>query len=269
MSSHPDLDPLTPAPSLDGLEGEARIQAMVDWFFENFEDPAEETPYNGREGGYLYIHGGPFEAQDYIPDAFPNATEEEQVEAIDRINADGPDFAPAGTRIHYPEEPDDFDRPPPPTLDERLNALSGQLDTIEAHVAQILAIQRGDSLGDLQEELGIGHNNPPPEAAEDEPDLRDVLASIQQIRDELAKPNPTQEASEEVVELAEGRFRRFVDWVKELAKKSPMLLASGAVTAAGSQLFNYVTGHQAEIVSIGSEIASTLGSWAANIGFSF
>ncbi|WP_296615635.1 hypothetical protein [Sphingomonas sp.] len=269
MSSHPGLDPLTPAPPLDGVEGEARIQAMVDWFFENFEDPAEETPYNGREGGYLYIYGGPFEAQDYIPDAFPDATEEEQIEAIDRIDADGPDFAPAGARIRYPEEQDDFDGPPPPTLDERLNALAGQLDTIEAHVAQILTIQRGDGLDDLQEEPGIGHNNPPPEIAEDEPDLRDVLASIQQIRDELAKPNFAQEASEKVVEVAEDRFRRFVEWVKELAKKSPMLLASGAVTAAGAKLFNYMTGHQAEIVSVGSEIVSTLGSWAANIGFPF
>jgi hypothetical protein len=36
------------------------------WFHRNFEDPAEETPYNTREGGYLYIWGGPYNAHDEL-----------------------------------------------------------------------------------------------------------------------------------------------------------------------------------------------------------
>ena len=36
---------------------------MLYWFRERFEDPVEETPYNSREGGYLYIWGGPYDAR--------------------------------------------------------------------------------------------------------------------------------------------------------------------------------------------------------------
>ncbi len=36
------------------------------WFHSNFEDPAQETPYNSREGGYLYIWGGPYNAHDEL-----------------------------------------------------------------------------------------------------------------------------------------------------------------------------------------------------------
>ena len=35
------------------------VKYLVDWFHYFYEDPANETPYNGREGGYLYIKGGP------------------------------------------------------------------------------------------------------------------------------------------------------------------------------------------------------------------
>ena len=42
--------------------------AMQEWFLARYCDPAEETPYNGREGGYLYIHGGPFDPADELPE---------------------------------------------------------------------------------------------------------------------------------------------------------------------------------------------------------
>jgi hypothetical protein len=45
MDEEPQLAPLTAPPSLEGLDSEGRIEAMVAWFFENFEDPAHETPY--------------------------------------------------------------------------------------------------------------------------------------------------------------------------------------------------------------------------------
>ncbi len=70
MDEEPQLAPLTVPPSLEALDSEGRIEAMVAWFFENFEDPAYETPYDGREGGYQYIWGGPHEAADYIYDQF-------------------------------------------------------------------------------------------------------------------------------------------------------------------------------------------------------
>jgi hypothetical protein len=43
---------------------------MRHWFHQNFEDPANETPCNSREGGYLYIWGGPYSAHEQLFDEF-------------------------------------------------------------------------------------------------------------------------------------------------------------------------------------------------------
>ena len=45
--------------ALRGMDREAQIETMRQWFFELYEDPAQETPYSGSDGGYFYIHGGP------------------------------------------------------------------------------------------------------------------------------------------------------------------------------------------------------------------
>ncbi len=232
---------------------------MVNWFYENFEDPAQETPYNGREGGYLYIHGGPYEAADYIPDAFPDATEEEHIEAIDQIDAEGPEFAPAGHRIQPPDEDYD-DREPPPPLDYRLDLLALQMDTIGRHVDEIMAIQRREQAG----EVGIGHNHPP-EPMEGQPDLREILDSIREVKAELAKPDRKNTANPEVVVRAEGRFTRFMAWLIELRDKAPMALALGAVGGAGKMLFDYAVAHHVEIQSVVVGATQTMAAWLSNL----
>lgn len=44
----------------DADEDEQRT-ALREWFKARYCDPAHETPYNGREGGYLFINGGPYD----------------------------------------------------------------------------------------------------------------------------------------------------------------------------------------------------------------
>jgi hypothetical protein len=49
----------------DGIEDaskEDQMELMEEWFRKHFEDPAERTPYESAEGGYIYIWGGPFDA---------------------------------------------------------------------------------------------------------------------------------------------------------------------------------------------------------------
>lgn len=36
---------------------EHQFEAMRRWFLARFEDPAESTPYDNGEGGYLFLHG--------------------------------------------------------------------------------------------------------------------------------------------------------------------------------------------------------------------
>ncbi len=44
--------------SLQFKSRDTRTELLRDWFFERYEDPANSTPYNSAEGGYLYIWGG-------------------------------------------------------------------------------------------------------------------------------------------------------------------------------------------------------------------
>lgn len=50
----------------EGLSDEEIIDFMRDWFYENYEDPAERTPYESAEGGYIYIWGGPYYAEEEL-----------------------------------------------------------------------------------------------------------------------------------------------------------------------------------------------------------
>ena len=44
---------------LEGLDSSEQVELMKEWFYENYEDPANRTPYESAEGGYIWIWGGP------------------------------------------------------------------------------------------------------------------------------------------------------------------------------------------------------------------
>lgn len=56
--------------SLKYKSKEDQIAVMRDWFYENYEDPANACPYESREGGYFYIYGGPYEASEVLQEMF-------------------------------------------------------------------------------------------------------------------------------------------------------------------------------------------------------
>jgi hypothetical protein len=89
-------DKTTPAPDLAGCTREEKIKRMVAWFFQNFEDPAERTPYESAEGGYIYIWGEA-DARDVLDDKFCKVEEVDQDminAAVDEIENDGAVWVP-------------------------------------------------------------------------------------------------------------------------------------------------------------------------------
>lgn len=87
-----------------------KVEAMIRWFHENYEDPAVRTPYESREGGYQWIWGGPYDAREEIGDEFSDVADESVIEqAVDDVTRDGFDWAPKERREDYDqeEEPDD------------------------------------------------------------------------------------------------------------------------------------------------------------------
>lgn len=121
----------------ESTEKTSRIEALIEWFHSNYEDPANRLPYESGEGGYQWIYGGPYDAREELEGQFPNEDEDIIDAAVEEIEADGLlEWAP----VSRPEDYDDDERPydddhqeeaaPPTKLREavsELESLIGQL----------------------------------------------------------------------------------------------------------------------------------------------
>lgn len=90
---------------------------LLHWFYRNFEDPAQKTPHDSSEGGYLYIWGGPYDANDALATEFGDIVSEDMInEAVEEVESDGIfDWAPGCAhpdmqRHREDAEADDFER---------------------------------------------------------------------------------------------------------------------------------------------------------------
>ncbi|MGB8031448.1 MAG: hypothetical protein WCF30_17490 [Terracidiphilus sp.] len=73
-----------------------QIIAMRAWFLGRYCDPAHGTPYNGREGGYQFIHGGPYDPEDVLHTRFARVVKEDVIqEVVDELHQEvGDEWAP-------------------------------------------------------------------------------------------------------------------------------------------------------------------------------
>jgi hypothetical protein len=86
-------------------EADADIQrdVLLTWFRQRFEDPAQRTPYNSEEGGYLWIHGGPYDAREELEQEFSEIVPAEVIEeVVDELETECDAWAPT-------PRPDDYD----------------------------------------------------------------------------------------------------------------------------------------------------------------
>lgn len=70
--------------SLRNADRETQADAVEHWFYANYEDPAENTPYIGSEGGYQFIHGGPFDAREELENEFSGTVPDDVIEEVVR-----------------------------------------------------------------------------------------------------------------------------------------------------------------------------------------
>lgn len=222
-----DLVGTSEVPDLSDMTFDERVEAIVDWFHENFEDPAQETPYDGREGGYQYIWGGPYEATDELNDAFDYEEYGAEIEAaVGEIESDGlTDWAPNGSRIREIENDGQVDLNPPP-LEERLAKFRGELDELEGFVNA----WRGRGM--------MGHNGPPEEAQLhiSGTELDEAQECIDAVRAELDKPNAIDAATPESLTKAESRFRSIAKKLWLAIKVGAGAVALGATKEVGKEL---------------------------------
>lgn len=82
---------------------ELQHEALRTWFLSRYWDPANDTPYMSGEGGYLYIHGGPYHADEELYGRFEGIVDDALIrEVIDDIESDGLyDWAPIHSEPDY------------------------------------------------------------------------------------------------------------------------------------------------------------------------
>jgi len=91
----------------DDLQNEDRenqLDFMRIWFFENFEDPVERTPFESREGGFIWVWGGPYNAQEELEDEFGGVVPDDVIEELTaELNDICYEWAPAAKPEDYDE----------------------------------------------------------------------------------------------------------------------------------------------------------------------
>ena len=82
---------------------EFQIEAMRQWFYARYEDPAQQTPYSSEEGGYIFVYGGPYDPNDVIQERFSHVVPYEVMgKLIDELWQEvGNEWAPTESEFEY------------------------------------------------------------------------------------------------------------------------------------------------------------------------
>lgn len=58
-----------------------QAEAIRQWFHARYWDPANDTPYNGREGGYQFINGS-YDPAEVIPERFNAIVHDDVIQKV-------------------------------------------------------------------------------------------------------------------------------------------------------------------------------------------
>ena len=108
---------------------------MRTWFYSHFQDPVEETPYDSRDGGYQYIHGGPYEAEEELGSHFAGLIPDDVIEELsDELDGESSEWAGRSDPSDY--DLSDYDKYALQTI----GPASGHIYTFNASVDSILKL---------------------------------------------------------------------------------------------------------------------------------
>lgn len=221
----PQHDPLTiPPDDFSEMTLDEAVEAIEEWFFENFENPANSTPHDSGEGGYQYIWGGPYDTRDIVENVFADSASDELITAaIEALNLESDVWVPS---IRRRRAPDDEYMPDVAADPASLHAeLQQRLSALEEAVAALPASPPGS-----------GHNNPPEaiEAVAYTPEDRtEIVVAIAVLKAQPVTPPDDGKAAAESATVLERKASKFRDWltrqgdnfVTEFVKESGKKLA--------------------------------------------
>jgi len=95
------------------LPEDDQIEIMRNWFYDNYQDPEEECPYDSEDGDYVYIWGGPYSAVEELEcefgeyvnnDLIKKLTDELEEHCYEWSAISSPDLALNETFSEWPRE---------------------------------------------------------------------------------------------------------------------------------------------------------------------
>ena len=64
------------------MDANDQLKLMREWFLANYETPAHSLPYESREGGYIWIDGGPYDPHEELHGKFGEFVPEAVIETL-------------------------------------------------------------------------------------------------------------------------------------------------------------------------------------------
>lgn len=135
------------------------------WFASNYEDPAQSLPYNSREGGFLWIRGGPYSALQAIEEQFGTTYPFALLEEVANDIIDDAGGLDEWSPIDDPDRDDFDDEPHEATpLDQRRYIAARISETareLRTMLTPLTDIETGLHAPNHDALPGPGHNQPP------------------------------------------------------------------------------------------------------------
>lgn len=79
---------------LADMSASDQLEVMREWFLDNFEDPVHSLPYESREGGYIWIDGGPYDAHNELSRKFSEYVADDVIQTLgDELSSECPEWA--------------------------------------------------------------------------------------------------------------------------------------------------------------------------------
>jgi hypothetical protein len=181
-----------------------QLEYVIAWFHSRYEDPAMETPYNGQEGGYIYVHGGPYDARDEIGNEFADIISDEVIDlAVDDVESEGIfNWAPTHQhpdRINEEFEYDTDFEPSSATLETVLQRLDeGNIPSYGDDFEKSARTAITQDIEELEAQFptdpsthgGIGHNQPPGEMKFTATEIAEIRAALSVTKEQLSQKQP-------------------------------------------------------------------------------
>lgn len=240
------LRPLTTCPlNLFIMRPKEAADAIVRWFFDNFENPARQTSYAGRAGGYVSIWG-PYDAREIVERVFQGRAPADVIHfAVDEIGGEGTGWVPASSRVLPPAGPAPIIRSAG-ELHSEMQAQVGELQELLAKVE--------DAHGRM------GHNRSP-EPLDEVPltkaDTVELASALTTLAAQPVEPADKGAAATEATATIGAKRTKLGKWLTRMRD----VAIAGALTEAAKTLFHELW---PKIEQVLSSLLKTAGEWLAS-----